>query len=114
MLQRKRLPFGDFKMSEVNSALRLSDTGIPKTIGAMCDMAIAFAPSWPSVELMPEIVDFAHALNRNGLGQESKPPAVITLAAPDGQVMMSYLNTQPFGPHRAPSNWDRVTQFVFV
>ena len=29
-----------------------------------------------------------------------------------GGIRIAYLNTQPFGPRRAPANWARVTQFV--
>ena len=78
----------------------------------MFAVARAFALSWPSAALMLTILDFAHAYKHIGVGAKSTRFAVIALSDPHGAVCMAYLNTQPFGSRRAPSNWARVTQFV--
>ena len=92
--------------------LHLRDTSIPNTLDTMFAMARAFALSWPLVTLMLTIMDSAHAYKHIGLDTDSARFAVISLANPEGRIMMAHLNTQPFGPRRAPSNWARVAQFV--
>ena len=78
----------------------------------MVAMARVFALSWHNVALLLTIMDFAHAYKHIGVDAKSTRFAVIAHPDPQGAVCMAYLNTQPFGPRRAPANWGRVTQFV--
>ena len=103
--EKKTSLLGDFKRSSGNPRPRLYDTSIPKNLGAMFAMERAIALDWPYVTLMLTIVDFAHAYKHIGLDQESKRFAAISLAAPDGPVMMAYLNKQPFPPAGPRRTW---------
>ena len=102
----------DFERSEMNSLLKLHDSIVHNTLGAMFAMARAFARTSPNAILMLTIMDFANAYKHIGVYNASTQFDVIALPDPKGGVEMAYLNTQPFGSRRAPTNWARVTQFV--
>ena len=51
---------------------------------------------------MITIMDLDHVYKHIGVDTRSSQFAVISLSGPQGEIRQSYLNTQPFGPRRAP------------
>ena len=92
--------------------LELHDDSAPNTTDPMFAAGREFSLQWNNVALTIAIMGFVRAYKRIGLGGKSAQFAAIAPPDPHGEIRLSYLNAQPFGPMRAPANWDMVAQFV--
>ena len=101
-----------FERPGVNRILKLRGPTIPKSLDTTSAMAMTSALSWTDITIMLTVMDFANAYRHIGPGRNSTKCSAIAFADPSGNVQIVRLNTQPFGPRRAPSNWARVTKFV--
>ena len=105
---RKIRVIDDLRASGANSVAAMHNTAAPDCLECLLALAVYYRHLSPGCVLKAAPTDFCRAYRTIGLPPGRERFSAVLLGPPTGSLLVSHLETHPFGIPRAPGNWGRV------